>query len=105
MPTYDYKCTECEESFEFFQKMTDAPVEICPQCGGKLKRMIGTGMTPIFKGSGFYETDYKKNSSNGNGSNGKSNGTGTAAKSKTAEKKSSESSKSTQNSESTKKPA
>ncbi len=59
MPTYDYKCLDCEYSFEEFQKMTDEPLKICPKCNGKLKRLIGGGVAPIFKGSGFYETDYK----------------------------------------------
>lgn len=59
MPTYDYKCTECNITFEEFQKMTDKPLKKCPECGGKLKRLIGAGATPIFKGSGFYQTDYK----------------------------------------------
>lgn len=65
MPTYDYKCTECNNTFEEFQKMTDEPLKKCPKCGGALKRLIGAGITPIFKGSGFYQTDYK-NSSSGN---------------------------------------
>lgn len=59
MPTYDYKCTECNYAFEEFQKMTDDSLEICPSCDGKLKRLIGAGFAPIFKGSGFYQTDYK----------------------------------------------
>lgn len=59
MPTYDYKCKECEITFEYFQKMTDEHIKNCIECGGEVKRMIGSGMTPIFKGSGFYETDYK----------------------------------------------
>lgn len=67
MPTYDYKCTECGHTFEYFQKMTDNPLEECPQCKGKLKRLIGAGAGPIFKGSGFYQTDYK-NKGNGSGS-------------------------------------
>lgn len=65
MPTYDYKCKECDDTFEYFQKMTDEPLKVCKKCGGKLVRLIGTGLTPIFKGNGFYETDYKKNKSNG----------------------------------------
>lgn len=104
MPTYDYKCTKCEDSFEFFQKMTDAPIENCPNCGGKLKRMIGTGMTPIFKGSGFYETDYKKNSAKGNGNNRKSNDNSDTSKTKSSDKKSTDSN-SSQKKDSTKKPA
>jgi len=59
MPTYDYKCLECAHTFEAFQKMNDKPLEKCPKCGGKVKRLIGAGSGPIFKGSGFYQTDYK----------------------------------------------
>jgi putative FmdB family regulatory protein len=60
MPTYDYRCKECGITFELFQKMTDEPIKKCIECGGEVKRLIGAGLTPIFKGSGFYETDYKK---------------------------------------------
>ncbi|RJP72683.1 MAG: zinc ribbon domain-containing protein [Ignavibacteriales bacterium] len=63
MPNYDYKCTKCKKTFEIFQKMTDEPIEKCPECNGKLKRLIGAGAGPIFKGSGFYQTDYKNSSS------------------------------------------
>ena len=63
MPTYDYKCLDCKFTFEEFQKMTDEPLEICPKCKGRLKRLIGTGVAPIFRGSGFYQTDYKNNGS------------------------------------------
>ena len=59
MPTYDYKCKDCGATFELFQKMTDEPIKECIKCGGEVKRLIGAGLTPIFKGSGFYETDYK----------------------------------------------
>lgn len=59
MPTYDYKCKECGITFEYFQKMTDEHIKSCIECDGEVKRLIGSGMTPIFKGSGFYETDYK----------------------------------------------
>ncbi len=59
MPTYDYKCKECGITFELFQKMSDEPITECIKCKGKVKRLIGSGLTPIFKGSGFYETDYK----------------------------------------------
>lgn len=62
MPTYDYKCSDCGYSFEHFQKMSDEPLRECPVCKGKIKRMIGAGLSPIFKGSGFYETDYKNHS-------------------------------------------
>jgi putative FmdB family regulatory protein len=62
MPNYDYKCLDCNNTFEIFQKMTDEPLSICPKCGGNLKRLIGTGSGPIFKGNGFYQTDYKNKS-------------------------------------------
>jgi putative FmdB family regulatory protein len=61
MPTYEYKCSECEELFEVFQKITDDPLKTCQVCGGELKRLISGGMGVIFKGSGFYTTDYKNN--------------------------------------------
>jgi putative FmdB family regulatory protein len=59
MPTYEYKCTECNNKFEIFQPMNAEPVKHCPKCGGEVKRLIGSGAGPIFKGSGFYQTDYK----------------------------------------------
>lgn len=59
MPTYDYKCLECEVKFEKFQGITAPPLEVCPDCGGKVKRLIGAGAGLIFKGSGFYITDYR----------------------------------------------
>lgn len=60
MPTYDYQCLNCGDDFEAFQQMSDAPLKVCPKCKGKVKRLIGTGSGLIFKGSGFYATDYKK---------------------------------------------
>jgi len=66
MPTYDYKCQKCDYQFESFQSINADPLSKCPQCGQpELKRLIGTGAGMIFKGSGFYITDYKRN---GNGS-------------------------------------
>ena len=59
MPTYDYKCLECEVQFEKFQGITAPLLEECPDCGGKVKRLIGAGAGLIFKGSGFYITDYR----------------------------------------------
>ncbi len=60
MPTYDYDCADCGHEFEQFQSMSSAALEICPKCGGKVKRRIHGGAGLIFKGSGFYLTDYKK---------------------------------------------
>ena len=59
MPTYDYKCSNCNHTFEYFQPMSAEPLTECPQCQGRLKKIIGTGSGQIFKGSGFYQTDYK----------------------------------------------
>ncbi len=62
MPTYEYRCTGCGHDFEDFQSMTAEPLAICPQCGrSTLKRLLGGGGGMIFKGSGFYGTDYRKN--------------------------------------------
>ncbi len=61
MPTYEYECQACKCSFDVFQAMTAKPVRKCPHCGKlRVKRLIGAGMGFLFKGSGFYETDYKK---------------------------------------------
>lgn len=62
MPTYDYKCLDCGHTFEHFQRITEDPLDQCPVCSGHVKRLIGAGSTPIFKGSGFYQTDYKNKS-------------------------------------------
>lgn len=62
MPTYDYECLKCEKGFERFQQMTDAPLSRCPSCGGKVRRLIGSGGGILFKGSGFYATDYRSSS-------------------------------------------
>ena len=60
MPTYDYECDKCGHKFEAFHSMTAKSISKCPECGGKVHRLIGTGSGIIFKGTGFYETDYKK---------------------------------------------
>lgn len=75
MPTYDYKCSVCNYTFEYFQSMKDQPLTTCPKCGGPLKRLIGPGAGPIFKGNGFYQTDYKNNSNNSNSGSSKKNNT------------------------------
>lgn len=60
MPTYDYTCTACSYELEIFQQMTANPLKNCPKCEGPhLRRKIGRGAAVLFKGSGFYETDYK----------------------------------------------
>ncbi len=61
MPTYQYECSACGHQMEILQSMTEKRLVKCPECGkNKLERLIGTGTGIIFKGSGFYETDYKK---------------------------------------------
>lgn len=63
MPTYDYKCDDCGHSFEKFQSITAKPIRKCPTCGkNKVRRLIGAGAGVIFKGSGFYSTDYRSES-------------------------------------------
>ena len=63
MPTYDYICTECNNKFERFQSMSDEPIRVCPICGGVVYRIISGATGLIFKGSGYYITDYKHKSS------------------------------------------
>jgi putative FmdB family regulatory protein len=60
MPTYEYECQNCGHEFEVFQSIKDAPKKTCPKCRGRVKRLLGTGAGIIFKGSGFYSTDYRK---------------------------------------------
>jgi putative FmdB family regulatory protein len=63
MPTYEYRCTACKHGFEVFHSIKDSPKRKCPQCGkNTLERVIGTGGAVIFKGSGFYQTDYRSES-------------------------------------------
>lgn len=62
MPTYDYECLKCKKSYEIFHRISDESLKYCPECGGKLKRLISTGVGLIFKGTGFFITDYKKKS-------------------------------------------
>ncbi|MEX2186779.1 MAG: zinc ribbon domain-containing protein [Pirellulales bacterium] len=84
MPTYDYHCDACEHEFEHFQTITSPLLTKCPKCGKKkLRRLFGTGAALVFKGSGFYTTDYRSDSykdaakkdkpaGDGKGSDGKS---------------------------------
>ena len=58
MPTYNYKCNDCEYEFSEFQKMSDSPIEDCSHCEGEVRRIISGGSGMIFKGTGFYLTDY-----------------------------------------------
>lgn len=63
MPTYDYECDACGHTYELFQRITEDPVKKCPECKkNKARRLFGTGAAIVFKGSGFYETDYRSDS-------------------------------------------
>lgn len=63
MPTYDYVCDACDHQFELFQSITEKNKRKCPECGRlKLRRLFGTGAAIVFKGSGFYQTDYRSES-------------------------------------------
>ncbi|MGH7137056.1 MAG: FmdB family zinc ribbon protein [Pirellulales bacterium] len=63
MPTYDYVCDACDHKFELFQPITAEPEKKCPECKKrKLRRLIGPGAAIVFKGSGFYQTDYRSES-------------------------------------------
>lgn len=92
MPTYDYKCNNCGHLFELFQHITENPIKKCPACGKlKVERMIGAGGAIIFKGSGFYQTDYRseeyKSKAKKETESVKSETKAVENKSKTAEKK------------------
>jgi putative FmdB family regulatory protein len=62
MPTYEYECLKCGHRFDLVQKMTEPPRRRCPRCRGRVRRLVGTGAGMIFKGSGFYVTDYRSQS-------------------------------------------
>lgn len=109
MPTYDYECNKCGHEFELFQSITEGVKKTCPACGKRsLRRLFGTGAAIVFKGSGFYQTDYRsesykkaaaadqkassgEKSSDGGSSDGKAKG----GKAKKAKGKSGESNKAT----------
>jgi putative FmdB family regulatory protein len=94
MPTYDYVCDACEHAFELFQSITDPVKRKCPKCGKpKLRRLIGTGAAIMFKGSGFYKTDYRSESYKKQAAADKSIGSG---ESKSSDAKTSESSSSSE---------
>ena len=91
MPTYEYECTKCGHVCDVFHSMTAKPRVKCPECGGRTKKLIGAGAGIIFKGSGFYETDYKRKSgSNGGGKSRSDISAPKPAESKAGEKKSEE---------------
>ena len=106
MPTYDYRCEACKQELVKFQRITEDAIKDCPECGKPaLRRLIGSGSGIIFKGSGFYETDYKR-SRNGDGSKKDSKSeskTESKSESKKSETKSDSSSSSSSSSSDSKK--
>jgi putative FmdB family regulatory protein len=101
MPTYEYQCDACDHNFDEFQSITAKALKKCPKCGKlKLRRVFGTGAAVIFKGSGFYQTDYRSESyktsakaeeSAKSGSTGKAESNGAATGTGPAKEKSSKS--------------
>jgi len=88
MPTYEYLCENCQARFEKFESITATPLRKCPECGKPaLKRLIGTGAGIIFKGSGFYETDYRSDNYKTAKRNEKNSGTGKKKKDSSAKSK------------------
>ncbi len=88
MPIYEYRCTECGHQFEVHQSFSDAPLQVCPNCQGKLRKVFHPAGV-IFKGSGFYTTDYKgagkgsgKDSANGSSGESKTKGSESKPESK-----------------------
>lgn len=80
MPTYEYKCLECNHTFSVFQSMKDDPVKLCEKCNGHVRKVFGTAGI-IFKGPGFYVNDYKKNNSNNGSPSEKSDAISTSSSS------------------------
>ena len=85
MPTYEYRCKSCKHAFEALQSISAAPLRRCPKCGKGVERLISAGAGIIFKGSGFYQTDYRSKSYQEQAkSESKSAGAGSAAAAKPA---------------------
>lgn len=72
MPTYQYRCPHCGHEFEEFQSMSEDPIDVCPTCGKTPQRLISGGAGLIFKGTGFYITDYKRKGESKSDSSSKS---------------------------------
>ena len=111
MPTYEYKCLDCGIQFDRFQSITEDPIQECPECSGQTKRLIGAGAGLIFKGSGFYITDYrsegyKESAKKDKDSSSSGDGDSKSGDSKSGDSKSSDSKSSkTESSDSSKSPS
>ena len=91
MPTYEYKCLDCGIQFDRFQSITEDPIQECPECSGQTKRLIGAGAGLIFKGSGFYITDYRSDGYKESAKKDKESSSDSKADSKSGDSKSSDS--------------
>jgi putative FmdB family regulatory protein len=85
MPTYQYRCTECGEDLEAVQKFSDAPLSVCPNCGGRLRKVFNA-VGVVFKGSGFYRTDSRNGSRSGDGASSGAADKKSATETKSADK-------------------
>ena len=91
MPTYEYKCLDCGIQFDRFQRITEDPIQECPECSGQTKRLIGAGAGLIFKGSGFYITDYRSEGYKERAKKDKESSSSSSGDSKSGDNKSSDS--------------
>jgi len=88
MPTYDYECDACEHTFELFQTISEPVKKKCPECGRmKLRRLFGTGAALLFKGPGFYKTDYRSESYKKGAKAAKKSSESTSSDGKSSDKK------------------
>ena len=101
MPTYEYKCLDCGIQFDRFQSITEDPIQECPECSGRTKRLIGAGAGLIFKGSGFYITDYRSEGYKESAKKDKDSSSSSSGDSKSGDSKSSDSKSSTTESSNT----
>lgn len=91
MPTYDYECDACSHKFELYQSISAEPEKVCPSCKKKkLRRLIGTGGAVMFKGSGFYQTDYRSESYKKSAASDSKSSSGSESKSETKSESKSE---------------
>jgi putative FmdB family regulatory protein len=102
MPTYVYRCNECDHEFEEYQSITEQPLEVCPTCKGHIERVISGGAGFLFKGSGFYQTDYRSDSYKKAAAADTSSGSSSSPKSKSSSDSSSKSKSSSESSSKTK---
>ncbi len=87
MPTYEYECNRCGHHFELFQNMSDSPRKRCVKCRGAVRRLLGAGAGILFKGSGFYQTDYRSRNYTEASKKDKPSAESTSAKTKPADAK------------------